>query len=351
MKLGPRDASGRPRPVPVDGSEVIVPADTIITAIGQEPILEFLGSGPALARRDGTLAADERTRETARPALFAGGDVVRGPASIIKAVADGRAAAEEIARRHGVPIAPEPVLEKALQLDAVMAKKARLEREQPVPELPVAERSGFAEVLLPLDAGAARREAARCLDCDDVCSLCVTVCPNRANVAYASPRLSLELPSFVARGGRAEPQGVALLAVEQGVQILNLGDACNECGNCTPFCPTAGQPYRDKPRFWLDPEGFREAKGDAFRMTGSNGTVVIEARVAGRSHRLEHRNGAAEYRTGPFRVALDSARWTVVSAGAEGAAEGEALDMSTCALLIALLSAQSALPPLPGSAG
>ena len=351
MKLGPKDASGRPRPVPVDGSEVILPADTIITAIGQEPVLELLGGTTVDCRRDGTLQADARTGETSRPSLFAGGDVVRGPASIIKAVADGRAAAEEIARRHGVPIAPEPFLEKNLRVDAVLAKKARLEREQPVPELPVAERSGFAEVLLPLDAASARLEAARCLDCDDVCSLCVTVCPNRANVAYASPKLSLELPSFVVKGGRAVPQGKALLAVEQGIQILNLGDACNECGNCTPFCPTAGQPYRDKPRFWLDPEGFEEAKGDAFRMTGGGGSVTIEAKVAGRAHRLECRNGGAEYRTGPFRVALDPSRWTVVSAAAEGAAEGEALDLSTCALLIALLSAQSVLPPLPGSPG
>jgi putative selenate reductase len=53
MMLGPPDASGRPRPVPVDGSEVVLPADTIVTAIGQEPALEFLG-GPARREEDGT---------------------------------------------------------------------------------------------------------------------------------------------------------------------------------------------------------------------------------------------------------------------------------------------------------
>jgi putative selenate reductase len=351
MKLGPKDATGRPRPVPVDGSEVIVPADTIITAIGQEPILEFLGSAPLEPRREGTIATDARTGETARPSLFAGGDVVRGPASIIKAVADGRAAAEEIARRHGVAVVSEPYLEKAAATSDVMAKKARLERPQPVPELPVAERAGFSEVQLPFGADAARREAARCLDCDDVCSLCVTVCPNRANLDYSMPRLSLRLPSFVAEGGRAVPKGTTTLVVEQGVQILNLGDACNECGNCTPFCPTAGEPYRDKPRFWVDADGFREAKGDAFRLSRRGESVTVEARVAGRTHRLVRGAGEAEYSTGPFRVSLDPASWTVVAADAGEAAEGEDLDLSTCALLIALLHAEPVLPPLSGSLG
>ena len=350
MKLGPKDSSGRPRPVPVDGSEVVVPADTIITAIGQEPILDFLGGETLEVRRDGTLVARAGTGETSRPALFAGGDVVRGPASIIKAVADGRAAAEEIARRHGISLVPEPVLEKGVPVAAVMAKKARLERPEPVHELPPEERDGFREVLLPLAADAARREASRCLDCDDVCSLCVTVCPNRANLAYPMPRLSLQLPSFVVQGGKLVARDSASLVVEQGVQILNVGDACNECGNCTPFCPTAGQPYRDKPRFWLDREGFAESKGEAFRMTRSGATLAIDARIGGGTHRLERGPATATYRSGSFQAVLDPRSWSVVSTRLDGApAEGETHDLAACALLIALLNAEPVLPPLPGS--
>ncbi len=351
MKLGEPDASGRPRPVPLDGSEVVIPADTIVTAIGQETALEFLGGTTLDTRRDGTLKAGLETGETSRESFFAGGDVVRGPASIIKAVADGRAAADEIARRHGLalPLA-EPHLPKGTSVAAMMEKKSRLVGPEPVPELPVSDRGGFAEVLLSLDPEAARREAARCLDCDEVCSLCVIVCPNLANQAYVLPPLEIELPSFVVEAGRAVPKGTTKLKVEQGVQIVNLGDACNECGNCVSFCPTSGSPHRDKPTFWIDPLGFAEAKGDAFRMSRVGGTVAIEARIAGRPHRLERRDGVAEYRSDTLRATLDPASWTLLDARVEGApAEGTALDLGTCALLIALLHAEPALPPLTSS--
>jgi putative selenate reductase len=219
-----------------------------------------------------------------------------------------------------------------------------------VPELPVAARDGFAEVLLPLDPDAARREAARCLDCDDVCSLCVTVCPNRANLSYALSPLVLELPSYVVEGGKPVAKGSSRLAVAQGIQILNLGDACNECGNCVTFCPTSGSPYRDKPSFWVDPEGFAEAKGDAYRMTRTGGAVAIDARVAGRAHRLERRDGVAEYRSDALRATLDTTTWTLIDARVEGTpAEGDVLDLSTCAFLITLLHAEPALPPLTRS--
>jgi putative selenate reductase len=320
MKLGPPDASGRPRPVPVDGSEVVFPADAVITAIGQETVLEFLGGTALDAKRGGTLDARPGTGETSRPGVFAGGDVVRGPASIIAAVA------------------------------TMLAKKARLERPERAPELPVSDRGGFTEVLQPLSPEAARREAARCLDCDEVCSLCVTVCPNRANRAYSVPPLAIELPSFVVEGGRPVPKGTTTLSVEQGIQILNLGDACNECGNCVTFCPTSGAPFGDKPRFWIDAEGFREAKGDAFHMSRTDDSVVIEARIGGRPHRLERHASLAEYRSDALRVVLDPGAWRVLDVRLEGVRpEGETLDLSACALLAALLRAEPALPPLPVS--
>ncbi len=230
----------------------------------------------------------------------------------------------------------------------MMEKKSRLARPEHAPELPVAERGGFAEVLLSLDPEAARREAARCLDCDEVCSLCVTVCPNRANQAYTVPPLSIELPSFVVEGGRAVPKGTTTLSVEQGVQIVNLGDACNECGNCVTFCPTSGAPYRDKPTFWIDPEGFAEAKGDAFRMTRSG-----EHR---RDRREDRRPGPPSRAPGRRRrvpLGRRSARPSTPPPGRSSTpapsgtpAEGDVLDLGTCALLIALLHAEPALPPL-----
>ena len=73
MALGERDASGRPRPVPVDGPVTTLEADTLIPAISQEPVLDFLAGLAVERRKDGTLAVDALTRETTLQGLFAGG--------------------------------------------------------------------------------------------------------------------------------------------------------------------------------------------------------------------------------------------------------------------------------------
>ncbi len=345
MKLGERDASGRPRPVPAGGSEEVLRADTIISAVGQEPVLDFL-SGLALERhRDGTLAVDRETCETSIPGLFAGGDVSRGPASVIKAIADGRAVANEIGRRHGVAPELEPVLQKHTRPVRLMEKKGRLVAPKEVPVLPVAERGGFSEVAGSLSPEAAAEEARRCLDCDEVCSLCVTVCPNRANQAYSTSPLTLELPALVARNGELIPVEVRPFAVRQQVQIVNIGDFCNACGNCSTFCPTSGAPHEDKPRFWIDDAAFEEARGDAFRMERAGGVIAIEAKLSGRTHRLERRGEVAEYRSEKVVARFEPRTWKLLGCEPVGAlVEGETLDLSPCATLIALLDAEPALP-------
>jgi putative selenate reductase len=345
MRLGEPDASGRPRPVPVDGSELVLPADTIIPAIGQEPVLDFLEGLHLERHRDGTLVVDRETCETSVPGLFAGGDVARGPASVIKAIADGRAVANEIGRRHGVARELEPVLQKHSQPAALMERKSRQVLPKTVPVLPVAERGGFAEVIRSFSPEAAAEEASRCLDCDDLCSLCVTVCPNRANLAYAMSPLGLELPSLIVRGGELVAADVKPFTIGQDVQIVNVGDFCNECGNCSTFCPTSGAPYKDKPRFWLHPDGYREARGDAFRMVRADGAIAVEAKLSGRTHRLERRGDLAEYRSEKLVARFEPHSWKLLGCEPAGAlTEGEALDLSPCATLIALLAAERALP-------
>lgn len=351
MRLGPPDASGRPRPVPVEGSGVLLPADTIIVAIGQEPVLGFLRGAGLKTNRDGTLVVNTETCETSVPGLFAGGDVVRGAASVIKAIADGRAAAEEIGRRHGVSPVPEARLEKLERSAALMARKAQIDLPQSVPTLAVSERAGFAEVLGTFSQSAAQLEASRCLDCDEVCSLCVTVCPNRANQAYSLRPARLELPALVMRDGMIVAEGTRAFSIDQPVQIVNIADFCNECGNCTTFCPTAGLPFRDKPRLWLDRQGYETARGDAFRMERRDGELVVEARIGGRTHRLERRGDVAEYRSDRVAVRFRPDTWDVighaaVATGVGSPAEGEVLDLSVCGLLIGLLNAEPVLPPL-----
>ena len=89
--------------------------------------------------------------------------------------------------------------------------------------------------MLTYEERQARDEASRCLDCDVYCSLCVGVCPNLALQTYEAD--------------------VAGSTARQRYQVAVLADLCNECGNCTTFCPTSGRPYRDKPRLYVDREG------------------------------------------------------------------------------------------------
>jgi putative selenate reductase len=347
MRLGERDASGRPRPVPVEGSEVLLPADTVISAISQEAVLDFLDGLEIQRNKNGYLVVDPVTRETSVPGLFAGGDVVHGASSVILAIADGRAVAEAIATRHGVALQPEPLLEKGLADTALMEKKGRLLGAQKVPVLPLTDRHGFAEVLKPFTAESAALEASRCLDCDDLCSLCVTVCPNRANLAYGLEPFSLQLPLLIQRQGRLVAEGTQPFAVSQRVQTLNIGDFCNECGNCDTFCPAAGAPYKDKPRFWIDEEGYREAKGDAFRLQRKAAGLAIEARLRGKAYSLTMQGEQAYYQSEQVRVRLQAGTWNLVDWEARAVLpEGISVNLEACATLIALLNAETVLPPL-----
>ncbi|MCC6131030.1 MAG: putative selenate reductase subunit YgfK [Acidobacteria bacterium] len=349
MRLGEPDASGRPRPIPIEGSEEFLVADTIITAISQDTILDFLGGLDARVTRGSRLVVNPATSETSIEGLFAGGDAVHGPDSIIQAIADGRFAAEEIARRHGISFDPEPVLDKHVATTQFMEKKSRQIEPQTVPTLPVHSRKGFIEVQGSFSREAAMAEAERCLDCDDVCSLCVTVCPNRANMAYATAPLALTLPRLAFRSGRLVETGSVPFAVEQSVQIVNIGDFCNECGNCTTFCPTSGEPYKDKPRFWIDPDGFREAKGDAFRLERQDGAIFVQARLGGWPHSLRLRDGIARYDSDRIRATLDLASGSLLDFGATGPIqEGEEIDLSPLATLVALLPSEPVLPKIPG---
>jgi len=347
MKLGERDASGRPRPVPVPGGDEVLPADTIIPAISQEAVLDFLDGTPVARKGDGTLVVDPATRETSLPGLYAGGDVVHGPSSVIQAIADGRAAAAAIGRRHGAELGGEPQLDKGSASAALMEKKARLATGLKVPVLPVAERTGFREVNQSFTPETAAAEASRCLDCDDLCSLCVTVCPNRANLAYAMAPVQLDLPVLVQRGGRLVAEGSRPFAVAQPVQTMNIADFCNECGNCDTFCPTAGAPYRDKPRFWIDPEGFREAKGDAFRMERRPEGLFLEARLAGKACELTVGAAETRFRSGQVEARFQTGSWRLLGWEATGTlAEGTQVDFTPWATLLVLRNAESVVPDL-----
>ena len=95
MKLGEPDESGRPSPVPMEGSEYRIPVDTVVMAIGQSPNPTVQRSTPQLATNRGKITVDTKG-QTSMARVFAGGDVVRGGSTVILAMRDGRAAAAAI---------------------------------------------------------------------------------------------------------------------------------------------------------------------------------------------------------------------------------------------------------------
>ena len=166
MELGPVDDSGRPSPVPVQGSEFEIQADSVIMAVGQAP--EVLSDIGCELDRRGRVKVDPLTLQTSRPGVFAAGDVVTGPASIIEAIAAGRQAAASIDKYlggdGGIEEAHAPAEEPVV---APLPEEQGERRRTEIPKRLAAERIGdFGEVELTMSEEAALAEAGRCLRCD-----------------------------------------------------------------------------------------------------------------------------------------------------------------------------------------
>ena len=172
MELGEVDETGRRRPVPVPGSEFVLELDTLIVAIGQEPDLSFLGEECGIKISEGnTLVVDPETLATDLEGVFAGGDVVTGPKTVVDAISSGKIAAESIDRYiRGESLTREYRLTRpSMYLPPVELTEEEIEEagRPTVPCLPPEGRAkNFEEVELTLDEEAAVREARRCLRCD-----------------------------------------------------------------------------------------------------------------------------------------------------------------------------------------
>ena len=165
MELGEADESGRRRPLPKPGREAVFEADHVIVAVGQSPDLDFAFSEGQLVVSRGRIAVDPVTQRSGDERVFAGGDAVTGPATLIEAIAAGQRAAQAIdvflGGRGELP--PDTGF-------AARSKAAEPEGEvprAPIPELPPEERRGnFREVMVGYSLQAACAEARRCLRCD-----------------------------------------------------------------------------------------------------------------------------------------------------------------------------------------
>lgn len=271
MRLGPLGPDGRRSPVPIPGTEFEIVADTIIAAIGQRPEVGFLGGSGISVGQDGRIIVDPTTGAAGPAGVFAGGDAVRGPATIVEACADGRRAAEAICRELGIAFQSWPVPELVLspeEMARARRARARIElRHDPPREAVPRRRFGLVERSLADEE--ARAEASRCVQCATFCDKCVEVCPNRANLAYEVEAVTWPVPLLACRAGEVRVVGEELFQVRQGRQIVHLVEPCNECGNCSTFCVHEGQPYRDKPRLCLTLPAFRDEEGVAFFIAGN----------------------------------------------------------------------------------
>ena len=188
MRLGEPDADRRRSPVGT-GEFFTIPCDLVISAVGEQV-------DDALMAANG-IELDPKGRpgfKTNVAGVYAAGDAMRGPATVVEGIADAAAfAAQVLGHPHTYEIPAEAYPAAA----DVVAKKGVLAM-----------------------AGCAGREGERCLQCAAVCENCVDSCPNRANVSILTP------------DGRR--------------QIIHIDKMCNECGNCTQFCPYDSEPCHDK---------------------------------------------------------------------------------------------------------
>jgi NADPH-dependent glutamate synthase beta subunit-like oxidoreductase/formate hydrogenlyase subunit 6/NADH:ubiquinone oxidoreductase subunit I/ferredoxin len=253
MELGEPDASGRRRPVPIEGSEFVVECDQIITAIGQFPLLDGTSEEQGVKRTKWrTIAVDDWTFQTEDPRVFAGGDAVLGAQTVIQAVAQGKKAAWSMdAFLRGADMAEvgqslaelkaQPffhALSAKTDLDPRVARMAEVPpvfidmttdvtHPSPPAEMPKLEpgdrRTNFKQIELGFSEAEAVRGAELCLDC---------YCP--ANGKCDLQRYGIEYEVFKNRfhGGEAHDYAADF----RHDFIMREPNRCINCGRCVRVC-------------------------------------------------------------------------------------------------------------------
>ena len=199
-ELGAPDSSGRRRPVPIEGSEFIVECDALIPAIGQQPEARHLTEAGLDVSRRSTIEVNRHTTQTSMPDVFAGGDAVSGPATVIDAIAAGHKAAEAIHRYlsgENLGLYEKELAEKEppgrdwREIPEGIAREARAGLQHRDVRESV---SSFAEVALGLPDEKATGEALRCLNCGacSECMECVKAC-ERCAVDHAVQEQTVEV--------------------------------------------------------------------------------------------------------------------------------------------------------------
>ena len=166
-ELGETDASGRRRPMPVAGSEFVIPADSIIAAIGELPDLSFLNAVNVSLTPGKTVQVSLNSMVTNLKGIFAGGDVVSGPATVIEAIAAGNKAAVAIDNHlRGQDLDAEEIVPRVIGIEDIEVERFRNREREKMPTIVSKQRiNGFEEVEVGFTELQALSEADRCLQC------------------------------------------------------------------------------------------------------------------------------------------------------------------------------------------
>lgn len=222
MKLGEPDASGR-RSVITTDKKVTVKASAVIASTGANMETDFcVANGIAMDKRGRPILTN--TGETSVAHVFVAGDACRGPATIVEAIADATRVIKAL----------EPEQSK---LNFGMFKQLNLNTDRNIPLL----KKGF--------VAHDQKQSDRCLECSTVCEICCDVCPNRANIS---------------------------VMVKGKAQIVHIDGMCNECGNCTTFCPYDSSPYKDKFTLFSRAKDMEDSTNNGFApLNTDNKTFVV----------------------------------------------------------------------------
>ncbi|NOX46973.1 MAG: putative selenate reductase subunit YgfK [Chlorobi bacterium] len=303
MKLGDEDKGGRPRPVEIEGSEFFMEFDTIIPAVGQDLDIDFVDTK--------LLAVKEGSYETKIQGVFIGGDAMRGASTAINAIGDGRKAAEEIIQKAHIQF-ENNLPESRTEQNNLWHKLKRSTKITPVKieETEINNRKNFDLVTSPLSQEQAMAEASRCLLCDETCNICTTLCPNLALYGFDIEPIQYTLQKVLVKNGNYQLEDSNTFEVKQKHQILHIADWCNECGNCTTFCPTSGSPYKEKPHLYLNKQAF-ENDIEGYYFEGGNKSPKLILKKDGHISSLSLNNGNYIFKTDNINVILEKESFNI----------------------------------------
>ncbi len=234
-ELVEKKGSSRKSPVPIEGSDYVMDVDVVISAIGQQVDQACMRDLDALNwTRRNTISVDMASMETSVPGVFAAGDAVTGPATVIEAIGGGKRAAEAIHRYFcEIPqpkLPPVPVRRGRPEcLEVPASTKMILKR----PEMPLLNlerrRTTFQQVELGYPENAVREEARRCLRCDICrrCGECVAICRDKMGIdALKFGYMDFDHPVHT--------------------DFRETAERCITCGACATNCPNQAMEMKDE---------------------------------------------------------------------------------------------------------